>query len=151
MNQETLLKANAQLYGTLTIIGGVLDGYVDHEMDNGRQPDANLGVAAGLATKALNDVEMLFDEATKPEFEVVPPDDGEQPQSGYTMAELQSKADALFKAIFVKSTSSDLKFGTIIHPDSGHRHPFETREFCKLCDNERVCECAACLAERGQK
>ena len=155
MNQETLLKANAELYGTLTIIGGVLDGYVDHEMDNGRQPNANLGVAAGLATKVLNDVEKLFDEAAAPEFE-------------YTMEALEAAAKArlediktaeekgAFDALAYMATAvlrdadhPNKSLGLVIHTKSGFNHQFATRQFCRLCDNERTCECSYCQDERA--
>jgi hypothetical protein len=136
MNQETLLRANAQLYGTLTIIGGVLDGYVDHEMDNGRQPAANLGVAAGLATKILNDVEKLFDEAAAPEFEVVHPDeftfnrDDEREAAAARMGDaIRRGADADLNERMAHFTG----LGQVFHVAAKFSHPFATRGYCKLC------------------
>lgn len=144
MKQETLLRANAELYGTLTIIGGVLEHYVDHEMDNGRQPNANLGVAAGLATKVLNAVEKLFDEAVAPEIE--PPLVG-----GFTEAELEGGAARVWAAINRDRPEHEARMtplGLVIHAKSGFNHPFATRQFCRLCDDEQVCTCPACATAR---
>ena len=159
MNQEILLKANAQLYGTLTIIGGVLDGYVDGMIENGVQPDANLGVAAGLATKVLNDVEKMFDEASKPGGKAVYP--GE-----YTMANLEVAAKAKLEDLktaeqkeaferlayvsagisrarssqaepffdWVEKIAPTLDLGVLTHEAAGFCHPFSTRQYCRLCD-----------------